>query len=41
MPSSVVPESRRSLTESCSWVVDQGWIARVLESPTLSFFFGG
>lgn len=35
IPSSLTPESRRSCSVSCSWVVDQGWIARVLESPTL------
>ena len=35
MRSSVTPESMRSDSESCSWVVVQGWIARVLESPTL------
>ena len=33
--SSVTPESVRSCSESCSWVVDQGWIASVFESPTL------
>lgn len=33
--SSVTPESKRSWSVSCSWVVDQGWIAKVLESPTL------
>ena len=35
MRSSVTPESMRSDSESCSWVVVQGWMARVLESPTL------
>ena len=35
MRSSVTPESMRSDSESCSCVVVQGWMARVLESPTL------
>ena len=35
MRSSVTPESMRSDSESCSWVVVQGWMASVLESPTL------
>lgn len=33
--SSATPESRRSWLLSCWCVVDQGWMARVLESPTL------
>ena len=33
--SSATPESRRSCLLSCWCVVDQGWMARVLESPTL------
>jgi hypothetical protein len=33
--SSVTPEFSFSSSFSCSWVVLQGWIARVLESPTL------
>lgn len=37
MPSSVTPESRRSCSDSCSCVVDHGWMARVLESPTLDW----
>lgn len=34
--SSDTPEFCFSSSLSCSWVVLQGWIARVLESPTLS-----
>jgi len=33
--SSVTPESRRSCSDNCSCVVDHGWIASVLASPTL------
>jgi len=33
--SSVTPESSRSWSESCSCVVDHGWMARVFASPTL------
>lgn len=33
--SSVTPLLIRSSSDSCSCVVVQGWIARVLESPTL------
>lgn len=35
MRSSVTPLSIRSCSFSCSWVVVHGWMARVLESPTL------
>ena len=35
MRSSVTPLFVFSSSLSCSWVVVQGWIARVLESPTL------
>lgn len=33
--SSVTPESSRSCSDSCSWVVDHGWMASVFASPTL------
>lgn len=33
--SSVTPESVFSWSDSCSCVVDQGWMANVLASPTL------
>ncbi|KAL7359630.1 hypothetical protein ACKS0A_10230 [Histoplasma ohiense] len=38
MASSVTPDAMRSSSLSCSCVVDHGWMARDLQSPTLARF---